>query len=317
MIFMLLAASESSAQFSPPAGMEGSAAIAADSSIIARWGDSVAVNRGPMYIANPGAGLAGHGQGEHARGPADMMAVSLGDGGSATFVFDPPLQDSPGPDIAVFENSFDDNFLELAFVAISSDGETFITLPAVSLTQMQEQVGPFGTLEAEKLHNLAGKYRGGYGVPFDFEELEGHNAVNIMMVSHVKITDVVGSVDDTYASFDSEGNIINDPYPTNFNTGGFDLDAVALLKDTTQVGIAGAKPPIQVDFYPNPVKGKAKITVAGQADFSLFDMNSRIADHGILHKGTNTISWGHLPGGIYVLQLYNDGLIFTKKIVIR
>ncbi|MDZ7776134.1 MAG: hypothetical protein U5L09_11315 [Bacteroidales bacterium] len=117
-----------------------------------------------------------------------MMAVSLGDGGSATFVFDPPLQDSPGPDIAVFENSFDDNFLELAFVAISSDGETFITLPAVSLTQTQEQVGPFGTLEAEKLYNLAGKYHGGYGVPFDFEELEGHDSVNIMMVSHVKIT---------------------------------------------------------------------------------------------------------------------------------
>ncbi|MDZ7776133.1 MAG: hypothetical protein U5L09_11310 [Bacteroidales bacterium] len=37
--------------------MEGSAAIAADSSIIARWGDSVAVNRGPIDIVNPGQAL--------------------------------------------------------------------------------------------------------------------------------------------------------------------------------------------------------------------------------------------------------------------
>ena len=32
-----------------------------------------------------------------------------------------------------------------------------------------------------------------------------------------------------YASYDSQGNIINDPFPTPFETGGFDLDAIGVI----------------------------------------------------------------------------------------
>ncbi len=60
---------------------------------------------------------------------------------------------------------------------------------------------------------------------------------------------MVGSVDILYATRDSEGNIINDPWPTPFATGGFDLDAVAILGNGTPV--------INMDYtdlklWPNP-----------------------------------------------------------------
>lgn len=315
---LVLTAIAGYSQFAPPAGEEGSMAIAADSSLVSYWGDSLTISRGPAYIAEPAGGLASHGNVTAGTGPADLNVVSLGDGGVATYFFNPPLTDSPGPDIAVFENSFTDSFLELAFVEISSDGENFIPFSAVSLTQAEEQVGPFGTLDAGKIHNLAGKYRGGFGVPFDFSELESYDLLNIMAITHVRITDVVGSIDEAYASVDSQGNIINDPFPTNFNTGGFDLDAVAVLKDSTQVGVAEAISVTgKLTVYPNPVKGRAVISIRHPADYKMYSSDNRIVEQGRLQKGDNSMGWGHLPNGLYLLQVSYRGYVETIKVVVR
>ncbi len=52
-------------------------------------------------------------------------------------------------------------------------------------------------------------------------------------IKYVRITDVIGSINPAYASYDFKGNIINDPWKTTYDpdpgTGGFDLDAVAVL----------------------------------------------------------------------------------------
>ena len=47
--------------------------------------------------------------------------ISLGDGGSVTLYFNPPIVNGPGFDFAVFENAFNDSFLELAHVEISEN----------------------------------------------------------------------------------------------------------------------------------------------------------------------------------------------------
>jgi hypothetical protein len=49
----------------------------------------------------------------------------------------------------------------------------------------------------------------------------------------VRIRDVVGSIKPEYATLDSKGNPINDPWPTTFPTGGFDLDAVGVIHEET------------------------------------------------------------------------------------
>lgn len=220
--------------YAPPAGIEGSTAIGINDERIVNWASgAVELVRGPMDIRNPQLGLASFGSAADALGPAEghsFGVVSLGDGGSITLTFPHPIADGPGYDFAVFENGFSDAFLELAFVEVSSNGGDFIRFPAVSLTPATSQVGPWSLLDATNLHNLAGKYGQGHGVPFDLAELAHHfPLLDVRAVTHVRLIDVVGSIDPLYATYDSLGNKVNDPFPTSFATGGFDLDAVAVL----------------------------------------------------------------------------------------
>lgn len=300
------------AQYAPPAGQPGSKAVSADSSLISGWADSVKVERGLIHIADSTGGQAAHGSAASATGTSDRQAVSLGDGGMATYVFDPPLSDSEGNDVAVFENSFSDEFLELAFVEISSDGEQFFRFLSVSLTPVDEQVGAFETLDAELIHNLAGKYRGGYGVPFDFAELEGQPGLNIAAITHIRIVDVVGSVNEDYARYDSEGHIINDPFPTTFETGGFDLDALALLEPSV-----GIKENISNTFkvYPNPFSHQVHIEAGKELGYVLFDINGNRIEQGKAGEGLTIPDWNHLSSGVYFLRIFDDNQVFQQKVI--
>ncbi|MBT8365406.1 MAG: hypothetical protein KJP23_11935 [Deltaproteobacteria bacterium] len=164
---------------------------------------------------------------EKALGPAvgtSFDIVSLGRGGEITLIFDPPFKNGAGWDFAVFENSFSDVFLELAYVEVSSDGETFVRFDNDSLTN--SPVTGFGAIDPTNIDGYGGKYRQGYGTPFDLADLAIKNdvlsgAVLLAAITHVRIVDIIG--DGSF--FDSDGDVIYDPYPTSGSIG-FDLDAV-------------------------------------------------------------------------------------------
>jgi hypothetical protein len=208
----------------------GTTAIHKDSSVFSSWAVSCQVVRGPMDISQPQLGLATAGLDAMAVGKVGLNGtVSLGDGGIATLEFWPLITNGPGPDFAVFENAFSDSFLELAFVEVSSDGQRFVRFPAISLTPYSQQVQSFDLLDATQLYNLAGKYRVHYGVPFDLEELKDSLGLDITAISHVRVVDVIGAINPLYANYDSQGNIVNDPWPTPFPSSGFDLDGIGVL----------------------------------------------------------------------------------------
>lgn len=221
--------------FAPAAGQPGSTAIPFDHPGILGWATQVqALTRGPTDISDPLSDLASHGVEADTLGAADAMAdslpvLSLGDGGHVTLTFEKPLANGMGPDFAVFENGFADIFLELAFVEVSSNGTDFFRFPSISLTQSSTQIGSFGAVDPTNIHNLAGKYRRGFGTPFDLADLPANPGLSVGFITHVRIVDVVGSIQPEYRTVDSFGNPVNDPWPTNFETGGFDLDAVAVL----------------------------------------------------------------------------------------
>lgn len=240
--------------YAPAAGATGSDAVPAGDPRIVAWASAVAsIVRGPQGIFDPESDLASFGAPAKALGPADVdvarldpytaPVVSLGDGGVIVLNFAQPIRNGPGPDLAVFENSFSDTFLELAFVSVSSDGVIFTRFPCVSLTptaDIHEDLGrdDFSELDPTNLYNLAGKYRGGYGTPFDLNELTGTPGLDLNNIVAVKIEDVVGSVDGRWARRDSLGNIIKDPFPTEFASSGFDLDAVAVLRAVPEPAIS-------------------------------------------------------------------------------
>ena len=234
------------AQFPDKVGTPSCDAIDANSTLIQSWAISCDIKRGRILIADTIADFASFGISNNALGKADNRVISLGDGGIATLTFHKPIVDGPGADFAVFENSFEDHFLELAFVEVSSDGINFIRFPAISNTQDSIQIGAFDYIkDISGLHNLAGKYKTGYGTPFDLSELKNHPDLNINAITHIRIIDIIGSIDDQYASKDSRGKKINDPWPTPFETCGFDLDAIAVINQQD----------IQdVQVFPNPLQ---------------------------------------------------------------
>lgn len=159
--------------------------------------------------------------------------VSLGRGGQITMTFDTPIADGEGWDLAVFENSFSDTFLELGYVEVSSNGTDFFRFDNDSLTS--SPVGGFGSVDPTNITGLASKYKQGYGTPFDLAELANVSPMlDINNVGYVKILDIVG--DGSY--YDTSGDVIYDPYPT-VGSAGFDLDAIGVIH-TAAVPIPGA-----------------------------------------------------------------------------
>lgn len=169
-------------------------------------------------------------QTERALGPSagdPLDVVSLGNGGLLAVTFDPPIADGDGPDLAVFENGITDTFLELAFVEVSSDGAVFVRFPArYAGTQ---PVSAYGGHDRSLIEGFAGRYRVGFGTPFDLADLAAEpvvadGLVDLAAVRVVRLVDVVGDGGHP----DVDGNPIYDPTPT-IESAGFDLDAVAVL----------------------------------------------------------------------------------------
>lgn len=229
-VIIAISSQHAMAQFAPAAGQPGSTALRADSSCFVNWASHCHVQRGLKQINLPDSGYASVGTAQSAIGQASTNGVvSLGDGGIATLTFNPPISDGNGFDFAIFENTFLDSFLELAFVEVSTDSQSWARFPNESLTQTKTQTASFGYTQPTKIHNLAGKYRHPYGTPFDLQDVAMMSNIQINEIRYVRIIDVVGSIDTLYAQRDSKNRIINDPWPTPFASSGFDLDAVGVI----------------------------------------------------------------------------------------
>jgi len=201
---------------------------------IVGWATGVAASqRGPQDSADPGLGLADFGLETDPLGSAGT-AFSLGDGGSLTLTFDPPIANGPGPDLAVFENGFAFSglvYAELGFVEVSSNGVDFARLPSISRTGAP--VASFDGMPASDTYNLAGNHVGGTGLDLQdllnaLDPLVLAGTVDLTAITHVRVVDVIG--DWTHdASLDFFGASVADPYPTAFGSGGMDLTGVAVL----------------------------------------------------------------------------------------
>lgn len=302
-------------QFAGPVGHVTSTAIHKDSSVFKGWANSCTVIRGYQDVANTSLGYVSVGVDTNGIGKAgDNPVVTLGDGGSAILTFPAPIIDGVGADFAVFENAFDDGFLELAFVEVSSDGINYFRFPSISNTQTQTQIGPFDYVgDATMINNLAGKYRALYGTPFDLNELQGINGLDIYNVTHLKIIDVIGSINPLYASYDSNANPINDPYPTDFPNGGFDLDAVGVINQAS-VGLKDSDYNKNVSVFPNPCIDKLFVQLQNCKVESLYLFDTK----GQLLKTTkeNCIEMKQYDSGVYILKTLDDkGSVYVQKIV--
>jgi hypothetical protein len=299
-------------------GTVGCQAIRFDNEAILGWATSCVVTRGYRNIAQAGA-LADYGIDADGVGPSSdsttVGVVSLGDAGYAVLTFDMPIRNGEGYDFAVFENALNHTFLELAFVEVSSDGEHYYRFPSVSNTQTTQQIGNAGAIDATKLHNLAGKYYVGWGTPFDLEELDGYSNLDIDNVTHVRIVDVVGSINPLYGTTDKNGHLINDPYPTPFESSGFDLSGVAIMNGWTPTAITNRnQQEISFVTYPNPCQNVLNVTnVTVNEPVSLFNAMGQQIWNGMTQDTQFQLDMQSYPAGMYILQVGTQMTKIIKK----
>lgn len=326
------------AQYAPGAGLAGSTALHRDSSIFVSWAISCGLDLGYIKISDTtltydGSNLPTLGRDSSALGYADGLVVSLGDGGTATLEFTEPVYNAEGPDFAVFENGFPAveapflYFLELGFVEVSSDGVHFVRFPAYSETQTATQVAAFDQMDPEKVHNLAGKYEVFYGTPFDLEDVADSAGIDVSHITQIRIRDVVGSIYSGWSTHDAAGNPVNDPWPTPFNSCGFDLDAVGIIHSGDPgVALQDQRQAREMTIYPNPLHSGGTLHVYGLSaeeipeflSASIFNSSGSVIYREIIHNQQDieiTIPTGYTPG-VYFLHLRSDKINRIKPFCI-
>ncbi len=304
--------------YPPSVGKSGTTAIYKDSSAIKAWATGCEITRGYQNIYNKALGQAAAGDATMSCGKADgSSVVSLGDGGTAICTFQHPITNGVGFDFVVFENSFDDLFLELAFVEVSSDGIHFFRFPCHSLTDASIQTASFGSTNPTMINNLAGKYRGGYGTPFDLQELNGKNGLNVQAITHIKIIDVIGSVNGSFVTYDSFGNKINDPWPTEFPSGGFDLDAIGVIHQATYVSLNETTFNQSITLFPNPIEAGNTLKINSINPISLLELID-ISGKVISQSTTSEIIAPSNAEGFFILRIkVGDGITFKRVILTK
>jgi len=317
-LFLISAVTIANAQNYPPDfGQPGSTAIPSTDSRFVAWATGATVERGLVNISNPsimanGSNRASVGVDANAIGPADGSIVSLGDHGTAILTFATPIINGEGFDFAVFENG-GPVFLELAFVEASSDGINFFRFPAHSLTQTATQVGSFQTVLATNLNNLAGKY-GSNGTPFDLSDIPDDPLLDKQSITHIKVIDVVGTIDPQYATYDSFGNMVNEAWPTPFNSCGFDLDAVGVINQKA-LGRSDFET-ANVFLYPNPAQNRVYVQSKNEVNVSIYDVSGRL----VASKKSvtsNGIDVSNLSKGIYLIQITSEEKTTSVRLVIK
>ncbi len=296
--------------FHPAVGTAGTNAIKKDSSCFVSWASGGTVTRGFLDIADTtiqasGSNRASFGNLNLALGPATGSVtdvLSLGDSGVATLSFNQFIMDGPGYDFAIFENGFMNDYIEMAHVEVSSDGIHFFRFPSTTEVPLTTQSSNASYTDCRMMDNLAGKYRIGYGTPFDLSELPNDPDLNKSAVTLVRIIDAIGAISG-HVTTDQFGTIINDPYPTPFESGGFDLEAIGIINGT--LGLTDLEE-LMVNVFPNPTTDHIQITLEGEASLGLYSADGRLLST-INHMNSTTLSLDEFASGIYNLLIIQNG----------
>lgn len=321
-IILLLLSAALQAQFAPQAGLIGSTALHRDSSIFVAWGDSCNVHRGWIDGMDTSLGKTTNGILSDALGKPDNAVISLGDKGEVLYFFQNPIQNGLGYDFAIFENGFnnpnDSNmaYLELATVEVSSDGVFFLPFAATSLTDTSTQVAGVGQyMDCRKINNLAGKYIANFGTPFDLDELTLTGSLDVNNIHYIRIRDVTGNLHNDFCTRDASNSKINDPYPTSFPTGGFDLDGIGIIHTNFPTVSNTISLEQNIHLYPNPARDFIYFTEHFEKyTFKIYSLDSKLVQQG--NSISNGINVSKFPIGSYLIQLTSSNVtkafIFTK-----
>lgn len=314
LLLLISASSAFSQSYAPAPGISGSTAIAIDSSCFVAWATGVQVTRGSVDISTPTMTFATFGDESFALGIAEgdgTSVVSLGDSGVALVTFDSPITNDAGPDFAIFENGFTDDYMEFAHVEVSSDGVNFVRFPSHSESPVVVQLDNFMFGDCRMVNNLAGKYRQGFGTPFDLEELTGNPLLDVYAITHVKLIDVIGSISAGIGTTDALGNLINDPFPTPFESCGFDLDAVGVIH---QLPLSLNEQTLSFQLYPNPTNDLIHLLGEINGEVRFYSLEGKLLMQQAVNGVQNTFSFKQLNVASVIMEVQTNDAVWRERI---
>ena len=300
--------------YAPAPGIAGSTAIAKDSSCFVAWATGVQITRGSIDISTPTLLWATFGQESYALGIAEgdgTNVVSLGDSGIAVVTFASAITNEAGPDFAIFENGFADDYMEFAHVEVSSDGVNFVRFPSHSESPVVVQLDNFMFGDCRMVNNLAGKYRQGFGTPFDLEELTGNPLLDVNAITHVKLIDVIGSISAGIGTTDAFGNLINDPFPTPFESCGFDLDAIGVIH---QLPLSLNEQALSYQLYPNPTTDLIHLVGAIHGEVRLYSLEGKLLYQEEVNGNQHTFSLKQLDVASLIMEVQTNDSVWRERI---
>jgi hypothetical protein len=200
--------------------------------------------------------------------------------------------------------------MEFAHVEVSSDGINFVRFASTSEVPLSPQMNNFTYSDCRMVNNLAGKYRAGFGTPFNINELPDYPYLNKNAITHIRLVDVIGDVSGNYSTEDASGTIINDPFPTPFESCGFDLDAVGVINGTLSISELE-----QTSFiYPNPFKEELFVRFEGKAKLFIYSLNGECVLM-MDHINETKINDQMLNSGCYLIEIQTPYQQLIKRIV--
>jgi|AntRauTorcE11898_2_1112593.scaffolds.fasta_scaffold00439_2 hypothetical protein len=98
----------------------------------------------------------------------------------------------------------------------------------------------------------------------------------------------------------------------------WEVDNVVVTGDET-IGIAEEQFTADMKLYPNPSDGRITITSSAidNAEYNVFSVTGELVSQGTLKSNHNTVDLSSLNGGIYTVQIVEDGKTAVKRIIIR
>jgi hypothetical protein len=115
--------------------------------------------------------------------------------------------------------------------------------------------------------------------------------------------------------------VINDPFPTNFPTGGFDLDAVGVIHHLGTANVISIANNISLSTYPNPVSDKLFFDVKGATEglsVTITSVSGMTIYQNLSLSARNEVDMELYPAGMYYLVLRDaNGSKWVEKIIKR
>ena len=121
---------------------------------------------------------------------------------------------------------------------------------------------------------------------------------------------VVGTIKPEYATYDSEGHIVNDPWPTPFESCGFDLDAVGVIHDLVHSAVQEQSSEMMV-VAPNPVSEVLHVQLDEAVEVVVYALTGQQ----VLRSESHSLDVSALPAGVYFARVVTEGKTFVNKFV--